>query len=296
MSEGVLLETINLSKSFGSFQAVSDLNLRIRAGEVYALLGPNGAGKTTVLSLIIGLLRPSEGVVRFYGSPNEIAGFIGAPPVYPHLSGYAHLRLAYQMRGLPPDQKRIEGVLSLVGLTEAQHRKAGTYSTGMRQRLGIARALLFPIRLLILDEPTSGMDPEGVVEIRQLLRRLQQEQGISVLLSSHLLGEVEQVATRVGIIVGGQLRWEEYVETLRQEESFYEVETTCSDRALEVISRWGAVMERRGNRLVVRLHNGITPDQLNRGLLEQGILVSHLARQPNRLEAAYLEICHGIIL
>lgn len=294
MEETPLLETVHLSKSFGSLQAVSDLNLRIGPGEVYALLGPNGSGKTTALSLIVGLLRPSRGTVRFHGSPGEMAGFIGAPPIYPHLSGYTHLCLAYRARGLSPDPRRIEKVLDLVGLIEAQHRKAGAYSTGMRQRLGIAKALLFPARLIILDEPTSGLDPEGVLEIRRLIRGLQQEQGITILFSSHLLGEVEQVATRVGIIVEGRLCWEECLETLHQEKSFYEVETSSPGQARKAISSWGTIVEDKGNRLVVRLHDGITPEQLNLGLLQKGVLLSRLGRKPNRLEATYLEVCHGV--
>lgn len=294
-SSPLILETLHLTKSFGAIRAVSDLNLSIRAGEVYALLGPNGAGKTTTLSLIAGLLRPTSGTIHFHGAPGEIAGFIGVPPVYPHLSGYAHLRLAYQVRGLSPDPHRIEEVLSLVGLEEASHRRAGAYSTGMRQRLGLARALLFPARLIILDEPTSGLDPEGMREVRELVRSLCRN-GSTVLLSSHLLGEVEQIATRVGILVDGQLRWEEEVETLQQEGNVYEVETSDPDRAAESIAPWGTIVERKGNRLTIRLHPGTSPAQLNAGLLQQGIMVSYLARRMNRLEAAYLEICHGITI
>lgn len=292
-SSPLILETLHLTKSFGAIRAVSDLNLSIRAGEVYALLGPNGAGKTTTLSLIVGLLCPTSGTVRFYGAPGEIAGFIGVPPVYPHLSGYAHLQLAYQVRGLSPDTRRIEEVLSLVGLEGAAHRRAGTYSTGMRQRLGLARALLFPASLIILDEPTSGLDPEGMREVRGLIRSLCQHES-TVLLSSHLLGEVEQIATRVGILVDGQLRWEEEVETLQREGNIYEVETSDPDQAIAVMNPWGTVVERKGNRLAVRLHPGTSSAQLNAGLFQHGVPVSHLARRINRLEAAYLEICHEI--
>ncbi len=292
----IVLETIHLAKCFGPVRAVTDLNLSIRTGEVYALLGPNGAGKTTTLSLIAGLLRPSAGTIRFFGKPGEMAGFIGVPPVYPHLSGYAHLQLAYQSRGLPPDLKRIQEVLMLVGLEQAQHRKAGTYSTGMRQRLGIARALLFPARLILLDEPTSGLDPEGMLEVRQLIRTLHQEEGITILLSSHLLGEVEQVANRVGILVDGQLRWEEDLESLKQESRLCEVEVSEPEQVGEAIVPWGTVVGRRNNRLTIRLHPGISLDQLNAGLVRNGFSISHLSRKANRLEAAYLEICHGIQL
>lgn len=291
----LILETLHLTKAFGAVKAVSDLSLSIRVGEVYALLGPNGAGKTTTLSLIVGLLRPTSGMVRFYGAPGEIAGFIGVPPVYPHLSGYAHLQLAYWVRGLAPDPGRIEKVLSAVGLGEALHRRAGTYSTGMRQRLGLARALLFPARLIILDEPTSGLDPEGVREVRELIRSLCKNTS-TVLLSSHLLGEVEQIATRVGILVDGQLRWEEEMEALQREGNIYEVETSDPDRAVQAVAPWGTVVGRTGNRLAVRLHPETSPAQLNAGLLQQGVLVSHLGRRMNRLEAAYLEICHGITI
>lgn len=292
----MVLQTLRLTKHFGPVRAVTDLDISIRVGEVYALLGPNGAGKSTTLALIVGLLRPTAGTVRFFGKPGEIAGFIGVPPVYPHLSGYAHLQIAYQSRGLSPDPKRIQEVLARVGLQEAQYRKAGTYSTGMRQRLGIARALLFPARLIVLDEPTSGLDPEGMLEVRELIRSLTQGGDTAILLSSHLLGEVEQVATRVGILVDGQLRWEEDIESLRQEGRLYEVETTHIEQAIETITRWGTVVERRDHRLTVRLHPGISPDQLNAGLVREGVPVSLLSRKANRLEAAYLQICHGIQL
>ncbi|MFN3763075.1 MAG: ABC transporter ATP-binding protein [Anaerolineae bacterium] len=292
----IVLETVHLTKHFGPVQAVTDLNLSIRAGEVYALLGPNGAGKTTTLSLITGLLHPTSGTVRFFGKPGEMAGFIGIPPVYPHLSGEAHLQLAYQSRGLSPDPKRIQEVLMLVGLEPARHRKVGTYSTGMRQRLGIARALLFPTRLIVLDEPTSGLDPEGMLEVRQLIRNLHQEKGITVLLSSHLLGEVEQIASRVGILVDGRLRWEEDLESLKREGHLYEIETSDPERVTEAIASWGNVVSRHGNRLTIRLHPGISPDQLNATLVRNGFSISLLNRKANRLEAAYLEICHGIHL
>lgn len=292
----IVLQTLRLTKHFGPVRAVTDLDISIRVGEVYALLGPNGAGKSTTLALIVGMLRPTAGTVRFFGKPGEIAGFIGVPPVYPHLSGYAHLQIAYQSRGLSPDPKRIQEVLARVGLQEAQYRKAGTYSTGMRQRLGIARALLFPARLIVLDEPTSGLDPEGMLEVRELIRSLTRGGDTAILLSSHLLGEVEQVATRVGILVDGQLRWEEDIESLRQEGQLYEVETTHIEQAIETITRWGTVVGRRDNRLTVRLHPGISPDQLNAGLVREGIPVSLLSRKANRLEAAYLQICHGIQL
>lgn len=292
----IVLQTLRLTKHFGPVRAVTDLDISIRVGEVYALLGPNGAGKSTTLALIVGMLRPTAGTVRFFGKPGEIAGFIGVPPVYPHLSGYAHLQIAYQSRGLSPDPERIQEVLARVGLQEAQYRKAGTYSTGMRQRLGIARALLFPARLIVLDEPTSGLDPEGMLEVRELIRSLTQGGDTAILLSSHLLGEVEQVATRVGILVDGQLRWEEDIESLRQEGRLYEVETTHIEQAIETITRWGTVVERRDHRLTVRLHPGISPDQLNAGLVREGVPVSLLSRKANRLEAAYLQICHGIQL
>lgn len=211
MSE-IVLRLEGVSKTYGDVVAVSDLNLTVRAGECFGFLGPNGAGKTTTISLILGLVHPTTGRIEILGQRltpgdptplRDVGALVGAPGFYPYLSGRDNLRLLARLYP-QVDDRRVEEVLDLVGLQSAAHRKVKTYSTGMRQRLGLAAALLHRPRLLILDEPTNGLDPVGMVEVRHLLRRLT-EQGVTVFLSSHLLHEVQQVCDWVAILHRGRL-------------------------------------------------------------------------------------------
>src|SRR5712691_7141181 len=215
----LLVETRGLTKRFGRALAVDALDLTVRRGEVYGFLGPNGAGKTTTLRMLVGLVRPTAGRATVVGHPpGSRAGLratgclIEAAAFYPHLSGRANLRLLAGYAGVPP--QRVERALDAVDLTESAGRRFGVYSMGMRQRLGVAAALLHEPALLILDEPTNGLDPQGVVEMRALVRRLAGE-GRTVLFSSHQLVEVEQLCDRVGVIRAGRLVVETTVAELR---------------------------------------------------------------------------------
>ncbi len=211
MPENVL-RLSHLSKRFKGVKAVENLTLEVQVGECFGFLGPNGAGKTTTISMILGLLRPTGGRVEVFGRPvtpedttplREVGALVGAPGFYPYLSGRANLRLLARLYPTV-NEARIAAVLGQVGLEAAADRKAKTYSTGMKQRLGLAAALLHRPRLLILDEPTSGLDPVGMAEMRTLLRELTAD-GVTVFLSSHLLHEVEQVCDRVAVLHRGQL-------------------------------------------------------------------------------------------
>ncbi|TGE30004.1 ATP-binding cassette domain-containing protein [Hymenobacter metallicola] len=207
-----MVETDRLSFAYGTRPILREMALAVPPGSIYGFLGPNGAGKSTTLRLLLGLLRAPAGTVRLFGhdlARHRVAllGRVGAlienPSLYDHLSGLANLEVTRRLRGLA--RGRSEEVLALVGLTEAAHRPVREYSLGMRQRLGLGLALLPDPDLLILDEPTNGLDPNGIIDMRELLRRLQQEQGKTILLSSHLISEIERVATHVGIIQHGQL-------------------------------------------------------------------------------------------
>ena len=188
------------------------MSLHVREGRVYGLLGPNGAGKSTTLKIVTGMLRPTEGQVLFEGRPWErddlyrIGSLVEQAPLYPNLTAWENLRVRTTLLGLP--EERIDEVLETVGLVDTGSKRAGRFSMGMKQRLGIALALLASPRLLILDEPTNGLDPIGIEELRGIIRGFP-GQGITVLLSSHILGEVQQTADAVGIIVGGRLAYEE---------------------------------------------------------------------------------------
>ena len=206
-----ILRTENLSKSFKGHKAVNKVSLAIEEGCIYGLLGPNGAGKSTMLKMITGMLRPTGGKIYFGDHDwcrkdlNQIGALIENPPIYENLTAEENLRVHTLQLGLPDE--RIRQVLDTVDLKNTGKKKAGQFSYGMKQRLGIAAALLGKPRLLILDEPTNGLDPIGIQELRNLIRWFP-EQGITVILSSHILSEVQQTADRIGIIAGGVLGYE----------------------------------------------------------------------------------------
>lgn len=206
-----VVETLGVCKCYGSHVAVDGLNLRVPAGSIYGLLGPNGAGKTTTLKLITGLLHPGRGEIRLFGEPwrraalARVGALIETPALYGNLTGAENLEVHRRLLGLP--RQRINEVLAQVGLLDAAGKKAGAYSLGMKQRLGIAIALLGSPELLILDEPTNGLDPIGIQEMRELIRSLH-AQGITLIVSSHILPEVQQVVTHIGIISGGRLHYQ----------------------------------------------------------------------------------------
>lgn len=210
-----ILETRGLTKRFGRGEnaqiAVNDVNLHVRRGRVYGLLGPNGAGKSTTLKMIAGMLRPTQGEIVFDGHPwtredlYEIGSLIEAAPIYPNLTARENLRVRTTMLGIP--EERIDAVLHTVGLEDTGKKRAGKFSMGMKQRLGIAIALLARPKFLILDEPANGLDPIGIEDLRALIRSFAQG-GITVLVSSHILSEVQQTADDIGIIYNGRLAYE----------------------------------------------------------------------------------------
>ena len=204
----IILKTTNLCKSFSRQTVVNNISLNIEKNSVYGLLGPNGAGKSTTLKMITGILKPTSGSIEFDGHTwkrsdlNHIGALIEMPPLYENLTAFENLKVRSTLLGLT--DKRIEEVLQIVRLTETGKKRAGQFSLGMKQRLGIAIALLNSPKLLILDEPTNGLDPVGIEE----LRRSFPAKGITVILSSHILSEVQQTADHIGIIAGGVLGYE----------------------------------------------------------------------------------------
>jgi len=204
----MILKTNNLCKCFKGQMAVNNLSLSIKRNSVYGLLGPNGAGKSTTLKMITGILKPTSGNIEFNGhlwqrsDLSDIGALIEMPPLYDDLTAYENLKVRTTLLGLA--DKRIKDVLSIVQLTNTDKKRAGQFSLGMKQRLGIALALLNNPTLLILDEPTNGLDPVGIEELRELIRSFP-EKGITVILSSHILSEVQQIADHIGIISDGVL-------------------------------------------------------------------------------------------
>lgn len=207
----MILKTIDLCKSFSGQMAVNNISLNIEKNSVYGLLGPNGAGKSTTLKMITGILKPNSGSIEFDGhlwkrnDLEHIGALIEMPPLYENLTAYENLKVRTALLGL--DDARINEVLQIVQLTNTGKKRVGQFSLGMKQRLGIAIALLNHPKLLILDEPTNGLDPVGIEELRELIRSFPAK-GITVILSSHILSEVQQTADHIGIIAGGILGYE----------------------------------------------------------------------------------------
>jgi ABC-type multidrug transport system ATPase subunit len=291
----LVIETRELGKRYGErVVAVDRLNMRVRRGEVYGFLGPNGAGKTTTLRMLLGLIRPTSGSALVLGVPpgspdglGRIGALIETPTFYPFLSGRDNLRVLARYANVA--ESRIEAVLEEVGLTARADDRFRTYSLGMKQRLGIAAALLKDPELLILDEPTNGMDPAGMAEMRTFIRELGRGRR-TVLLSSHLMSEVEQICDRVGVISGGRLVGEGTVNELRGRERLWV-------RAEPLEQAEGLLRTLRAVEQVARSDGGlrITADPaaapaINRALVEAGIAVGELRPERASLEKVFLEL------
>ena len=290
-----------LVKRYGELTAVGGVDLTVQTGDVYGYLGPNGAGKTTSLRMMLGLIRPTEGTVRLFGrDPMEsvralegVAGFVEAPTFYPYLNARKNLEMlaAYDGDGAP---ERIDQALDTVELTGRQRDRVGGYSHGMRQRLGIAAALLRDPKLLLLDEPATGLDPAGMRDMRLLIRRLADE-GMTVLLSSHLLTEVEDICNRVAIVRQGRIVYEgEIAELKRGAGTRYRLQTTDDERALAVCRAQPGIGD-------VRTEHGrisFTADEdavgaLSQALVESGALIHAMAPQTVTLEDLFFSFTEG---
>jgi ABC-type multidrug transport system ATPase subunit len=295
MDDRYVIETKDLRKQYGAgIVAVDGLNLRVRRGEVYGFLGPNGAGKTTTLRMLLGLIRPTSGSAEVLGAPPgrpeglaRIGALIETPAFYPFLSGRDNLRVLAGHSGA--HESRIGDVLEEVELADRATDRFNTYSLGMKQRLGVAAALLKDPDLLILDEPTNGMDAAGMAEMRSFIRNLGRGRR-TVLLSSHLMAEVEQISDRVGVIHGGALVSEGTVEELRGHPRLW-----LRAEPLEAAARLASAFE--GIDEVTRVNGGIRlaadPDiapALNRVLVRAGIDVSELRPEQASLEQVFLDL------
>jgi ABC-2 type transport system ATP-binding protein len=291
----LVIETRALTKRYGdAIVAVDDLALRVRRGEVYGFLGPNGAGKTTTLRMLLGLVRPTSGAASVLGAPPGspqglacIGALVEAPAFYPYLSGRDNLRVLAGYAGVGED--RVEAVLGEVRLSDRAGDRSATYSLGMKQRLGVAAALLKDPELLILDEPTNGLDPAGMAEMRAFIRSLG-DGGRTVVLSSHLMGEIEQVSDRVGIIRDGSLVAEGTVGELRGRAGL----RVRAEPQAEAVRLIGAIPEVTGvtpvdGVLDVTVDTARAP-AINRALVEAGIAVSELYAQKASLEDVFLQL------
>jgi ABC-type multidrug transport system ATPase subunit len=298
----VVLQTKGLSKKFRKRWAVRNLNISVHRGDVFSFLGPNGAGKSTTIRMILTLLMPSSGSIEIFGEDlhknrsavlSRVCGIVEKPDFYLYLSAYKNLEILGSMTRSLRSHEIME-VLNLVGLTSRAFEKVKTFSHGMKQRLGIAQALLTKPELIILDEPTAGLDPQGMKEVRDLIKELSAESQITIFLSTHLLSEVEQVATRMAVINRGELIAQGSVsELLDREATDYSIQVSPYDSALEVVRKlpWVKVLFSERDKMEVRVERGRASD-LNRLLMTNGIEVASF--YPHRtLEDFFLKITKG---
>ena len=294
-----MIITRNLTKRFGKIAAVRDVSLDVREGDRYGLLGPNGSGKSTLVRMLLGLVYATSGSISILGEPvprhvgrvlPEIGAVIEEPAAYPHLSGRANLRLldAAGPRsgggGRRTRRRRVDEALEQVGLAGIDRRPVRAYSLGMRQRLGLAAALVRRPRLLILDEPTNGLDPRGIRDIRDLLTGLNAD-GVTVFMSSHLLPEVSALCTRIGVLDSGKLVLQEQLASLQEPTGRVLISTDDPERAVATLD--GLVERRDGADLVVR---SADPAALNARLVAAGVPVRSLAVQRRSLEEIVLDV------
>ncbi len=298
----VVLRTDGLSKKFGKRWAAKDLNLEVHRGDIFGFLGPNGAGKSTTIRMILTLLTPTAGSIEIFEKDlhrnrssvlSRVCGIVEKPDFYLYLSAYRNLEIFGSMtRAVGRDE--IMEALDMVGLKSRAFEKVKTFSHGMKQRLGIAQALLTKPELIILDEPTSGLDPQGMKEVRELIKKLSLENGMTIFLSSHLLSEVELVATRMAVINRGELIVQGSVsELLEREATEYAIQVSPLDAAIKLIGTlsWAEVLSAENNRIEVRVGLGHA-SELNRLLVTSHIEVSSFF--PHRtLEDYFLKITEG---
>lgn len=297
MENNIIVQTDNLRKTYQKLTAVENVNITVRKGDVFGFLGPNGAGKTTTIAMLLGLIHPTGGEVKILGekvTPNNnkilrhVGALVGAvPALIPHLSARKNLQL---MATLYPDlpKNRVQTVLELVGLADVARRKPDKFSTGMKQRLGMALAILHQPQLLILDEPTNGMDPAGMQEMRQIIQTLSQE-GITVFLSSHLLYEIEQICNRIAVLNRGILIAEGTIAEMRGEENNVRVKVKNLETAFQVLETLPNVtyISKNNNSIDIR---GVDSELVVKTLCDREIYPQEVFYTGNDLENLFLEL------
>ncbi len=279
---------------------MDDINLRVEFGSIYGFLGPNGAGKTTTLRLVLGLLKKQRGSIRIFGRKfdddrveilSRIGSLIESPSIYGHLTAAENLKLLQKIYQCP--KARITEVLELVGLANTGKKKAGQFSLGMKQRLSIAIALLHSPTLLILDEPTNGLDPNGIIEIRELLRRLNREHGITIVISSHLLSEIDKLVSHIGIINKGQMIFQGTLDDLKQkQQQSLSVVFETSDETVtrEVFARNSLKVSFKDGKFNMPALPKEQIARINRELVDGGVEVFEISVIKNDLETIFIDM------
>ena len=294
MSEEIL--TIDkLSKRYGKLKAVDELSITIEKGSIYGILGPNGSGKTTTLGIVLDAINPSSGSFKWFGNEpskaerKKIGAILETPAFYPYMSAYKNLEIIADIKGVPHDE--IPELLKTVDLYDRKNSKFKTFSLGMKQRLAIAAALIGNPEVLILDEPTNGLDPQGIAEIRNLIKKIAKD-GLTIVLASHLLDEVQKVCTHVAVLQKGKKLFAGKVDEVLNESVMIEISGPEMDKIEAVLkkSEFVSKFEKEDHLFVVKLKSEFDSSVLNKSMFEQGITISHISLRKKSLENYFLEL------
>lgn len=294
-----ILSITNLSKNFGYLKAVKNVSLEIQKGNVYGILGPNGSGKSTTLGIVLNVVNKTSGEYSWFGGKlkthealKKVGAIIERPNFYPYMTAQENLELVCKIKGI--NFSKVTEKLELVGLNDRKDSLFRTFSLGMKQRLAIASALLNDPEILILDEPTNGLDPQGIHQIRDIIRQIA-SQGTTILLASHLLDEVEKVCSHVLVLRKGEILYSGTVDGITSNEGFFELQSDDNQNLLTVVSQHPAVEKAviEENRVLVYLNSELQAAALNRFLFDKNITLDHLVKRKHSLEEQFLELTNN---
>ncbi|WP_249871978.1 ABC transporter ATP-binding protein [Oceanobacillus saliphilus] len=296
-----VVKTKGLTKNFGKEKPVTGLDMKIPKGEVYGFLGPNGAGKTTTIRMLLGLMKPTTGTIHIFQKDlrkervnilKRVGSLVENPSYYPHLTAYENLEALRKILGVP--KKKIYEVLEIVRLSDVANKKVKGFSLGMKQRLGIAASLLNNPELLILDEPTNGLDPSGIIEIRQLIKRLPAEYGMTILISSHLLSEIDQMATTVGIVTNGKMIFQDSIEVMRMlSQQKISLKVNNSEQAWRSLLAKGIKADYKDDTVLLSEHSNKKIAEAVRTLVQDGFSIYRVEEEKRSLEDIFLQMTRG---
>lgn len=294
------LETIltidNLNKRYGGIQALKNVSFEIKKGNVYGILGPNGSGKSTTLGIVLNVVNKTSGQYNWFGGKmqthealKKVGAIIERPNFYPYMTAHQNLKLVCKIKSI--NYSKIEEKLVLVGLNDRKDSKFSTFSLGMKQRLAIASALLNDPEILILDEPTNGLDPQGIHQIRDIIKQIAAK-GTTILLASHLLDEVEKVCSHVLILRKGEILYSGAVDAMTSNEGFFELLADDNDNLITVLKSHSAIekISFEEGKVLAYLKSNLEAKELNEFLFSKGIILSHLVKRKNSLEEQFLEL------
>ncbi|WP_407481794.1 ABC transporter ATP-binding protein [Elizabethkingia meningoseptica] len=290
-----VLSVRNLTKKFKR-TVVNNISFNVEKGNVYGLLGPNGSGKSTTFGMLLTTINPTSGEWSWFGEKGttpetlkKIGAIIEQPNFYPYLSAAKNLKIVAEIKGAPYSE--IDKVLSTVGLLERKNDAFRTFSLGMKQRLAIASALLNNPQVLILDEPTNGLDPEGIIQIREIISNIAR-QGITIIIASHLLDEIEKICSHVIVLKEGNAIYSGSVDGMTNSKGYFELKADNNEQLLNILEELSlfSALKHNGELIIANINDDISASQLNKKLTERGIYLSHLAKKKQSLESQFLEL------